>query len=72
MSKDFDVDHPERSPSFFFHLGDVVYHHHKDQSYRPQFYEPYEHYPGRIIAIPGNHDHCGASPTLQRGRPLGQ
>ena len=56
MAKDFDVAHPGSSPAFFFHLGDVVYGHHKDQSYRQEFYEPYIHYPGKIIAIPGNHD----------------
>ena len=56
MARDFDVAHPEQSPAFFFHLGDVIYGIHKDQSYRPEFYEPYQHYPGKIIAIPGNHD----------------
>lgn len=25
-------------------------------AYRQEFYEPYMHYPGKIIAIPGNHD----------------
>jgi calcineurin-like phosphoesterase family protein len=56
MASDFNVTQPESSPAFLFHLGDVIYGHHKDQSYRPEFYEPYEHYPGKIIAIPGNHD----------------
>jgi Calcineurin-like phosphoesterase len=56
MAKDFDISRPAQSPAFFFHLGDVIYGDHKDQKYRPEFYEPYMHYPGKIIAIPGNHD----------------
>ena len=56
MTKDFDISKPAQSPAFFFHLGDVIYGAHKDQRYRQEFYEPYVHYPGKIIAIPGNHD----------------
>lgn len=56
MTSDFNVSKPAASPAFFFHLGDVIYGPHKDQQYRPEFYEPYVHYPGKIIAIPGNHD----------------
>jgi hypothetical protein len=56
MAKDFDISRPAQSPAFFFHLGDVIYGDHKDQKYRPEFYEPYMHYPGKIISIPGNHD----------------
>jgi Calcineurin-like phosphoesterase len=56
MAKDFDVSKPEKSPAFFFHLGDVLYGPNKDQDYRTEFYEPYVHYPGKIVAIPGNHD----------------
>ncbi len=56
MAKDFDVRRPAASPAFFFHLGDVIYGDHKDQKYRIEFYEPYMHYPGKIVAIPGNHD----------------
>jgi len=56
MTTDFDVSHPETCPAFFFHLGDVIYGPNKDQEYRPEYYEPYVHYPGKIIAIPGNHD----------------
>jgi len=56
MATDFDAAHPEKSPAFLFHLGDVIYGPQKDQAYRTEFYEPYEHYPGKIIAIPGNHD----------------
>ncbi len=56
MVTDYDISHPANSPAFFFHLGDVIYGPHKDQGYRQEFYEPYMHYPGKIIAIPGNHD----------------
>jgi Calcineurin-like phosphoesterase. len=56
MEKDFDISKPEKSPAFFFHLGDVIYRPNKDQNYRTEFYEPYVHYPGKIVAIAGNHD----------------
>jgi hypothetical protein len=56
MSRDYDIANPAGSPAFFFHLGDVIYGPNKDQAYRTEFYEPYVHYPGKIIAIPGNHD----------------
>ena len=56
MASDFDILHPQNTPAFFLHLGDVIYGHTKDASYRQEFYEPYMHYPGKIIAIAGNHD----------------
>jgi hypothetical protein len=57
MATDFEVTKPQTaSPAFFFHLGDVIYGPGKDNAYRGEFYEPYVHYPGKIIAIPGNHD----------------
>jgi len=56
MTADYNVAQPAASPAFLFHLGDVIYGPLKDQNYRGQFYEPYKHYPGKIIAIPGNHD----------------
>src|SRR5262245_61811370 len=43
-------------PSFFFHLGDVVYNFGESGYYFDQFYEPYRNYPVPIFAIPGNHD----------------
>jgi hypothetical protein len=46
---------PEQ-PSFFYHLGDVVYYHGEDIGYHDQFYFPYQDYPVPIFAIPGNHD----------------
>jgi hypothetical protein len=56
MSADYDISHPEASPAFFFHLGDVNYFDNTDRGYQEQFYVPYKKYPGKIIAIPGNHD----------------
>ena len=56
MEKDFNISKPTQSPAFFFHLGDVLYGPNKDQNYRTEFYEPYVHYPGKIVAIAGNHD----------------
>jgi acid phosphatase type 7 len=53
------------APSFFFHLGDIVY---KDEDktdalradqqllYNDHFYAPYACYPRNIFAIAGNHD----------------
>jgi hypothetical protein len=54
MENDFDAADPK--PSFFFHLGDVVYFEGQRTDYYPQFYDPYLHYPAPIFAIPGNHD----------------
>jgi acid phosphatase type 7 len=44
------------APSFFYHLGDVVYFNGQISDYYAQFYEPYAHYTAPIISIPGNHD----------------
>lgn len=43
-------------PAFYYNLGDVVYFNGLTRHYNDQFYEPYQHYPARIFAIPGNHD----------------
>ena len=56
MTTDYDMSKPATSPAFFIHLGDVIYGSNKDAAYRQEFYEPYMHYPGKIIAIAGNHD----------------
>src|SRR5262249_7258833 len=50
-----ETELPEQ-PSFFYHLGDVVYYHGEDVGYHDQFYFPYQDYPAPIFAIPGNHD----------------
>ena len=56
MTVDFDIKNPQNCPALFIHLGDVNYYDNTDAGYHAQFYEPYVHYPGKIIAIPGNHD----------------
>jgi hypothetical protein len=56
MATDYDAAHPETSPAFLLHLGDLIYYNNTDQGYLSQFYTPYKKYPGKIIAIPGNHD----------------
>ena len=56
MTADYNIADPAASPAFFFHLGDVDYYDNTDKGYHAQFYEPYKNYPGKIIAIPGNHD----------------
>jgi len=56
MESDFSGADLTTHPSFFYHLGDVVYYDGELANYYPEFYEPYMHYPGPIVAIPGNHD----------------
>jgi len=51
-SPEIDTD----GPSFFYHLGDVVYYNGERARYEEQFYDPYLHYPPPIVAIAGNHD----------------
>lgn len=56
MVSDFDEENAADVPTFFFHLGDVVYYFGEAAYYYDQFYEPYRSYPAPIVAIPGNHD----------------
>jgi hypothetical protein len=56
MVTDFDEASSADVPSFFFHLGDVVYYFGEATYYYDQFYEPFRNYPAPIVAIPGNHD----------------
>jgi acid phosphatase type 7 len=56
MEADFSGNDPSTHPSFFYHLGDVVYYDGELANYFPEFYEPYANYPGPVFAIPGNHD----------------
>ncbi len=44
------------APTFFFHLGDVIYQFGEAEYYYDQFYEPFRGYDRPIFAIPGNHD----------------
>ena len=56
MTRQIHDTSPPDQPSFFYHLGDVVYYHGADEAYHNQFYHPYQDYPAPIFAIPGNHD----------------
>jgi hypothetical protein len=56
MVTDFTEANPADVPSFFYHLGDVVYYFGEATYYYDQFYESYRNYPAPIVAIPGNHD----------------
>lgn len=62
MEHDFDALDPP--PSFFYHLGDVVYFDGERNSYYDQFYDPYLHYAAPIFGIPGNHDGDVAIPPV--------
>jgi hypothetical protein len=46
----------EGSPSFLYHLGDIVYNHGEAHEFPAQFLKPYEEYGAPIFAIAGNHD----------------
>jgi Calcineurin-like phosphoesterase len=56
MATDFKPGAGSLNPAFLLHLGDVIYGPGKEDHYGERFYRPYRHYPGKIIAIPGNHD----------------
>ncbi len=56
MATDFKAGAGGLNPAFLFHLGDVIYGNDKANHYGERFYVPYRHYPGKILAIPGNHD----------------
>jgi acid phosphatase type 7 len=56
MEDDFQTPDQSARPSFFYILGDIVYFYGAESEYYGQFYEPYQHYPAPIFAIPGNHD----------------
>ena len=68
MVSDFSEANAADVPSFFYHLGDLVYYFGEGTYYYDQFYEPYRNYPAPIVAIPGNHDGVvwasDPSPTL--------
>jgi hypothetical protein len=67
MARDYYRSNPADRPALFLHLGDVCYNLYdevtrevipgpKSGMYQTQYYAPYNDYPGKIIAIPGNHD----------------
>ena len=55
MKQDLSANGTDR-PSFFYHLGDVIYYNGELTKYYDQLYEPYDHYDAPIFSIPGNHD----------------
>lgn len=56
MAADFSPTAGGKNPAFFFHLGDVIYGPNKNDEYRDEFYRAYKDYPGKIVAVAGNHD----------------
>lgn len=56
MATDYRAGASGLNPAFLLHLGDVIYGPDKMAHYGDRFYRPYRHYPGKILAIPGNHD----------------
>jgi hypothetical protein len=56
MVADFNEPRAADVPSFFFHLGDLVYYFGEGNYYYDQFFDPYRDYPAPIVGIPGNHD----------------
>jgi hypothetical protein len=56
LTSDFHTSAAGSRPSFFYHLGHVVYNFGESLYYYDQFYEPFHNYPAPIFAIPGNHD----------------
>jgi hypothetical protein len=69
MVSDYNEQTPRNVPSFFYHLGDVIYSFGEQQYYYDQFYATYRDYPAPIFAIAGNHDGMVApnsdTPSLQ-------
>ena len=63
MATDYKPGAGGLNPAFLFHLGDVIYGPDKGVHYADRFYRPYRHYPGKILAIPGNHDGEEKSPA---------
>jgi calcineurin-like phosphoesterase family protein len=56
MVSDFTEANAADVPSFYYHLGDVVYYFGESEYYYDQFFEPYRNYPAPILGIAGNHD----------------
>src|SRR6185437_8158005 len=69
MVSDYQDADPKNVPSFFYHLGDIIYSFGEADYYYDQFYDPWRDYPAPIFAIPGNHDGMVApgstTPSLQ-------
>jgi hypothetical protein len=56
MNYQIESNYAHSSPSFLYHLGDVIYYNGQSYLYNSQFYEPFQNYRAPIFAIPGNHD----------------
>lgn len=69
LTMDAGTDEASNRPTFFFHLGAVVYNF-GEARYYYQFYEPYRAYPAPILAIPGNHDSFVVPGTPEGEQPL--
>ncbi len=68
--RSYDVEANQCGGTQFAYIaGDVVYYNGERAHYRPQFYEPYEHYDRPILAIPGNHDGSCDDATLSDAHP---
>ena len=69
LTSDFQESDPRAVPSFFFHLGDVIYNFGESKYYYDQFYDAYRDYPAPIFSLAGNHDGMVApktsTPTLE-------
>ncbi len=63
MTRDFQVNQPEKGATFFLNLGDIIYGPDKSSLYSNKFYRPNKPWlrpalgvDGVILGIPGNHD----------------
>ncbi len=63
MEGDFSGNRGDH-PTFFYHLGDVVYYNSEPENYVAQFFKPYQYYPAPIVAIAGNHDSSPSTNTV--------
>ena len=70
MTEDALTQEVDDRPSFFLHLGDVVYDFGQSDYYYDQFYDPFRDYPSPIFAIPGNHDSFIVPGTAEADEPL--
>ena len=49
MVSDFNEASAADIPSFYYHLGDIVYYFGEGEYYHDQFYDPYRNYPAPIL-----------------------
>ena len=63
MATDYTSNAGALNPAFLFHLGDVLYGPDKANHYGERFYRPYRNYPGKILALAGNHDGESKNPA---------